>query len=529
VPLPTIESTTARIREATLRRIHSRFTGTPAGRLRRGNTVIGEPSPGQSPPLFGAALALWRKRRGLTKKALAEAMGFDPSYISHIEAGRMPAGEDFARRADTALSAGGELWRTWCQASPGRPGTAPGPGSGLVVEDDYAELRYDGAAFRASQQRRLRNDGTEPVTRYMMRISVDRYPGEPERSNALYRARPLTWEQLGLIAACDGEPMHWQVKADRDAFKEAWLLLENDQGRFPLYPGQHATISYSYTVDDGRWGPWFQRAIRLPTARVAVDLVFPASLDPVVWGTETSTTAEAIPLRTPPARSAKDDCTVFSWAADDPPMGARYRLEWRFRARPGGNDTARPPLRTASERMTAAGITQAGDPVLTQQAAAFDLPAEADRAREVIDALFAALGRVREHHVFGKGMGIAAPQIGIARAAAIVIPPDPAADPLILLNPRVISESVQTDEQYEGCLSFFDVRGMVPRPLRIEVACTSLDGQHHVLSLDTAMARLTSHEIDHLNGTLYTNRMREGTQPIPVSEYRGTGHSWTYQ
>jgi peptide deformylase len=126
-------------------------------------------------------------------------------------------------------------------------------------------------------------------------------------------------------------------------------------------------------------------------------------------------------------------------------------------------------------------------------------------------------------------MGIAAPQIGIARAAAIVIPPDPAADPLILLNPRVISESVQTDEQYEGCLSFFDVRGMVPRPLRIEVACTSLDGQHHVLSLDTAMARLTSHEIDHLNGTLYTNRMREGTQPIPVSEYRGTGHSWTYQ
>jgi peptide deformylase len=293
----------------------------------------------------------------------------------------------------------------------------------------------------------------------MMRISVDRYPGEPERSNALYRARPLTWEQLGLIATCDGEPMHWQVKADRDAFKEAWLLLENDQGRFPLYPGQHAAISYSYTVDDGRWGPWFQRAIRLPTARVAVDLVFPASLDPVVWGTETSTTAEAIPLRTPPVRSAKDECTVFSWAADDPPMGARYRLEWRFRARPSGNDTARPPLRTASERMTAAGITQAGDPVLTQQAGAFGLPAEADLAREVIDALFAALGRVREHHVFGKGMGIAAPQIGIARAAAIVIPPDPAAEPLILLNPRVISESVQTDEQYEGCLSFFDVRG----------------------------------------------------------------------
>jgi len=178
--------------------------------------------------------------------------------------------------------------------------------------------------------------------------------------------------------------------------------------------------------------------------------------------------------------------------------------------------------------MKAAGITQAGEPVLTEHARPFDLPAEAGQAQRLIDELFAALQRVREHHVFGKGMGIAAPQIGTARAAAIVIPPDPDADPLILLNPHVISESAETDEQYEGCLSFFDVRGMVPRPLRIEIACTSLDGQQHVLSLDTAMARLTAHEIDHLHGLLYTSRMRAGTHPIPVAEYRGTGHAWSY-
>ena len=107
-----------------------------------------------------------------------------------------------------------------------------------MVEDDHAELSYDGAFFRASQRRLLRNAGPEPVTRYLMRISVDRYPGQPERSNALYRARPLTWDELGLTASCDGEPMTWKVKADRDAFKEAWLCFENDRGRFPLYPGQ---------------------------------------------------------------------------------------------------------------------------------------------------------------------------------------------------------------------------------------------------------------------------------------------------
>jgi peptide deformylase len=92
----------------------------------------------------------------------------------------------------------------------------------------------------------------------------------------------------------------------------------------------------------------------------------------------------------------------------------------------------------------------------------------------------------------------------------------------------VISQCSQGDEQYEGCLSFFDVRGMVPRPLQIEVACTSLDGQQHVLSLDTALARLAAHEIDHLGGLLYTARMHDGTFPIPVVEYRGTGHAWTY-
>ncbi|MGH3278639.1 MAG: peptide deformylase [Trebonia sp.] len=71
-------------------------------------------------------------------------------------------------------------------------------------------------------------------------------------------------------------------------------------------------------------------------------------------------------------------------------------------------------------------------------------------------------------------------------------------------------------------------RGLVPRPLHIEVACTKPDGQQYVLALDNAMARRTAHEIDHLAGQLYVSRMRDGVRPVPVSEYRGTGHTWTY-
>ncbi|MEV6158476.1 helix-turn-helix transcriptional regulator [Nonomuraea sp. NPDC052129] len=78
-----------------------------------------EATPDQEQHAFGVVLALWRNRRKMTKRALAEAMGYDRSYISHIESGRYRASEDFVRRAEAALSAAGELWRSW-QDAPGR-------------------------------------------------------------------------------------------------------------------------------------------------------------------------------------------------------------------------------------------------------------------------------------------------------------------------------------------------------------------------------------------------------------------------
>ncbi|MEV5880381.1 transposase [Streptomyces sp. NPDC052101] len=207
-------------------------------------------------------------------------------------------------------------------------------GSALIVEHDAACLKYDGRNYRLTMRRLLRNTGTEPVTRYLIRISVDRYPGAPERSNAHYRADPLTWEELALTATCRGENMRWQAKHDRDAFKEVWLLFDNEHGRFPLYPGESVWIEYTYTVSDDKWGNWFQRAVRLPTEQLEVQLVFPADLDPVVWGTETSMAAEASPLRTPPVRSDEAGLRHFTWITTTPALHARYRLEWRFRARP---------------------------------------------------------------------------------------------------------------------------------------------------------------------------------------------------
>ena len=166
----------------------------------------------------------------------------------------------------------------------------PLPPVGLVVNEEVAELSYTGDAYTARIRRSLYNAGDDPVTRYLVRVSVDRYPTDPDKSNNHYRRHPLTFDSLALTAVCgeadEQEPMNWRVKQDRDALKELWLLFENEQGRFPLYPGQRTTIEYRFRVSEQQWGAWFQRAIRLPTSRLRVALDLPASRAPQVWGVE---------------------------------------------------------------------------------------------------------------------------------------------------------------------------------------------------------------------------------------------------
>ncbi|MCX4522297.1 peptide deformylase [Streptomyces anulatus] len=170
-----------------------------------------------------------------------------------------------------------------------------------------------------------------------------------------------------------------------------------------------------------------------------------------------------------------------------------------------------------SEQMRGLGVVQRGAPVLAESARAFDLPAEREAAEQVIGQLFSAMERIGQVHPFAKGMGLAAPQIAIGRAAAVVQPPSPAAPAIVLLNPRIADRSNDEDEQYEGCLSFFDVRGQVPRPLRITVETTTLEGRLVTTTYERGLARLIHHEVDHLDGLLYTTRMRTGIAPVPSS------------
>lgn len=502
---------------------------------------------------FAAELAQWRIDRAMTKKQLAARMGFDPSYISHVEGRRHRPTEDFARRAEAVLGAGGAIWQRYQEydelrhsratTTPLRDPPVPEqwmpPGTGLIVEQEVATLSYQDGYYHCTIRRALYNAGTEPVTRYLARIAVDRYPDDPDRSNRHHRDHPLTFAELDLHAYCGPpahrEPMQWRKKHDRDAFKEVWLLFENPHGRYPLYPGQRTTIEYTYRVGQEKWGQWFQRAVRLPTRQLTVRLEFPAAFDPQVWGVETSLSAEDAPLRTPLRRQQVDARTVWEWSTDAPLLNARYRLEWRFRSGapsgPAPDGTDGPPERPdtrASERMRAIGIVQRGAEMLRQPAQPFELPADETVALDTVARLRAMLARLDELHPFSKGVGLAAPQIGLPWAAAVVRSAEPGAEPLVLLNPRVVDASADTDDRYEGCLSFFDVRGLVPRPLRLDVEHARFDGSRVITSFDRAMARLVAHEIDHLEGRLYVDRMPPGSTLVPVEQYRDSGHPWTY-
>ena len=126
------------------------------------------------------------------------------------------------------------------------------------------------------------------------------------------------------------------------------------------------------------------------------------------------------------------------------------------------------------------------------------------------------------------GIGLAAQQIGQAiRFCVVDVPEHPEYPMTCILDGRLLSPSLlmplalanpevsplPSDEYYyeEGCLSFPQIRGEVARPERISVNYQDLDGNAHQLECDGLLARCIQHEVDHLNGVLFIDRMEKKT------------------
>lgn len=151
-------------------------------------------------------------------------------------------------------------------------------------------------------------------------------------------------------------------------------------------------------------------------------------------------------------------------------------------------------------------------PVLTDRADA--VPAVTPEVLAVIDRM---LELVRE----ADGVGLAAPQIGLAwRLFVADVPPDeersPEADPptataspRVFINPVVVKAEGAAEIGEEGCLSLPDIRGDVPRSPIVTVRALGADGEEFTLRCGGLLARCCQHEIDHLDGVLIIDRFTQ--------------------
>jgi peptide deformylase len=152
-----------------------------------------------------------------------------------------------------------------------------------------------------------------------------------------------------------------------------------------------------------------------------------------------------------------------------------------------------------------------GSPVLRQRAA----PVETvdDGVRRLVDDLF-------ETMYAAKGVGLAANQVGVARRVAVVDVGHETAQPLVLINPRVVRHAEGTDVAEEGCLSIPEVFGDVERPTAVVLEAVDRDGQPYRLETEGYQARAIQHEIDHLDGVLFLDHLSAVKRGLLLSKWK---------
>lgn len=125
------------------------------------------------------------------------------------------------------------------------------------------------------------------------------------------------------------------------------------------------------------------------------------------------------------------------------------------------------------------------------------------------------------------GVGLAAPQIGISLSLAVMeTRPTPTRPklgrkgPIVIVNPRIVKYSKEKITDWEGCLSFKGVRGSVPRPKTITVEYYNEKGEKVVEKATGLWARIFQHEIDHLNGIVYIDRVEDTKTIMTLGEFK---------
>lgn len=140
-------------------------------------------------------------------------------------------------------------------------------------------------------------------------------------------------------------------------------------------------------------------------------------------------------------------------------------------------------------------VREIGDPILNKTCK--EVREVTERTLELIDDMFETMYETN-------GVGLAAPQVGILKR--IVVIDTTGEDPILMINPRIIETSGE-QTGYEGCLSVPGKSGMVTRPNYVKAVAYDENMEEFIIEGTELMARAICHELDHLDGHLYTEKV----------------------
>lgn len=163
-------------------------------------------------------------------------------------------------------------------------------------------------------------------------------------------------------------------------------------------------------------------------------------------------------------------------------------------------------------------VARMGHPVLRATAQALDrAEIKSARIQKLIDDM---MDTMAEYH----GAGLAAPQVheSVRLFVAAVDTADesePEAPPIAIINPDITVVGSEAVEDWEGCLSVPDIRGLVPRAREIKVRGCDRKGERIERRFQDFASRIVQHETDHLDGVLFFDRMRSLGSLTFLEEY----------
>lgn len=151
-------------------------------------------------------------------------------------------------------------------------------------------------------------------------------------------------------------------------------------------------------------------------------------------------------------------------------------------------------------------VRQLGDPVLREKCEVVK-DASAPAVQALVDDLQDTLAYWRK--TTGYGRGIAAPQIGVLQR--VIFLRLPGEDPWSLVNPRIVERSAERIVVWDACLSFLSIFMQVERNREVTVQYQDLEGKTHEIQAGELrdLSELLQHEIDHLDGILCIDRVKD--------------------